>query len=65
MRGARPESCPECGSERVVPIVYGLPTDEALEMAEQGRFRLGGCCVTGNDPKWGCLDCAWPFTEEE
>jgi len=20
---------------------------------------LGGCCVTGDDPAWECLNCEW------
>jgi hypothetical protein len=42
----------------MVPIVYGLPTEETFEKAEAGEFALGGCVVRFDDPKWACLNCA-------
>jgi hypothetical protein len=30
---------------RAVPVVYGLPTEHALEEARQGRIVLGGCLL--------------------
>ncbi|ADI02375.1 hypothetical protein [Syntrophothermus lipocalidus] len=53
--------CPECGSNNVVPIVYGLPTWELRQKAEEGKIRLGGCCIYENSPRFACNDCncAW------
>lgn len=34
--------CPECGSQEVLPIVYGLPGSDMLEMSERGEILLGG-----------------------
>ena len=62
-RRPAPESqrraCPRCASPRVAPIMYGYPSDMegALKAAEQGEVVLGGCVITGNDPKWQCLEC--------
>ena len=55
----KPRKCPVCGSARIANILYGLPAfSEKLQIGiEEGRARLGGCCVTGNDPKWECSDC--------
>jgi hypothetical protein len=50
-------ACPECGSVNTRPILYGLPDAEAMEAAERGAIALGGCIVTGDDPRWVCLDC--------
>lgn len=55
----RPGECPACGSAQVAEIIYGLPAfSPDLEAAlESGHAVLGGCCVTGDDPKWRCLEC--------
>ena len=39
--------------------MYGYPSDMegALKAAEQGEVVLGGCVITGDDPKWQCLEC--------
>ena len=34
--------CPRCGSEDVVPILYGMPTEEAVEASVRGEIALGG-----------------------
>jgi len=48
-------ACPICKKRnKVVPIVYGLPSGELLEEAEKGEFYLGGCVVTFCDPQWYC-----------
>ena len=49
--------CPQCGSEDVIGIVYGYPTEETLERAEAGQVRLGGCVVGYCDPNRYCKNC--------
>ncbi len=56
--------CPQCGSQRVVPIVYGYPAPETARRAEAGEIRLGGCCITDHDPTWHCEDCDYAWGEE-
>ena len=51
----QPAQCPACGSPRIATILYGLPS-EPVEDEEQ--FVLGGCCITGFDPTWRCLECS-------
>jgi hypothetical protein len=47
--------CPICKqSDQVIDIVYGLPTKEAFEEADEGSLYLGGCIEFGNDPKYYC-----------
>ncbi len=53
----KPPRCPVCGSDQVVPIVYGLPSWELGQAAERGEIVLGGCIITDHAPKWHCLDC--------
>ncbi len=50
-------ACPKCDSEKVVPIVYGFPTDETMEAARRGEVSLGGCIIMGDDPNRECQDC--------
>jgi hypothetical protein len=49
-------TCPRCGSDRVVPVVYGLPDPELFEAADQGRVILGGCDPL-NAPTHACVRC--------
>ena len=51
------ETCPQCGSTTVAAIAYGLPGPELWEAAGRGEVALGGCVVTGCDPKHACRDC--------
>lgn len=53
--------CPKCGSANVISIIYGLPTAEAGRLADKGKIKLGGCCVTDNDPTHYCKDCKIEF----
>jgi primosomal protein N' len=48
----KPEKCPDCGSEKIARILYGLPSfSESLrKRIENNEIVLGGCCITGNDP---------------
>ncbi|HIF35248.1 hypothetical protein [Candidatus Thioglobus sp.] len=57
----KPEKCPECGSENILNIVYGYPDDGLDKKAQEGRVILGGCCITGDDPKWQCAKCEADF----
>jgi len=56
------ESCERCHSREVVPICYGLPTEEAFAEAEKGEFVLGGCMV--RDALWHCKSCGYRWPEE-
>jgi ribosomal protein L37AE/L43A len=56
----RPEQCPNCNSNEVVPIKYGLPGIEMREDWLAGKIKLGGCVMdlkAGTDPKWYCKKC--------
>lgn len=53
----KPRKCPHCGSNTVVSIVYGEPSCDLWQDAEEGKIILGGCCITENDPTWGCTTC--------
>ena len=48
-------TCPVCNKkDEVVPVVYGMPTEKTMREADQGKVKLGGCVISGCDPKWYC-----------
>ena len=49
--------CPKCGSLNTIKILYGMPTHEAFLLSEEGKIKLGGCCITDLDPEYFCKDC--------
>jgi hypothetical protein len=53
--------CPRCGREDSVPLIWGLPDVEAMQLAERGLVALGGCMVPGDSPAFSCRGCglAW------
>lgn len=40
------------GPPHLVPLVMGLPIGETWERAERHEIILGGCVVTGHEPKY-------------
>lgn len=49
--------CPACGSKNVVRILYGLPTEESLELARSGKVLLHSRCTTADEKDWACRTC--------
>ena len=43
---------PKGGPPRLVPLLMGLPTRETAERANRGEVLLGGCIVSGYEPKY-------------
>ncbi len=39
----------------------------AAEEAKQGKFALGGCCISDDSPRWHCRDCEheWGRIDDE
>lgn len=54
-------TCPACASHEVVPISYGLPTQEAIEAAKRREVVLGGCMIPQEFPTRKCLACGEAF----
>ncbi len=61
----RTKRCPVCYGVDVVPIVYGYPGGELFKQEMEGKIRLGGCCITGNDPDLYCNECGMRFKKGE
>jgi hypothetical protein len=53
----KPGRCPKCGSDKVVPIVYGNTTFEMAKRAKAGEIHIGGEGIESNGSKWHCNDC--------
>jgi hypothetical protein len=52
-----PHQLPACvggHTDHFIPIVYGFPSARLMQRAKQGKLYLGGCEVTGCDPKYYC-----------
>lgn len=61
---SKPDACPFCGG-KTVNIVYGEPDEETMQLAEEEKVVLGGCCITEEDPAWACLSCKADFYLEQ
>jgi len=59
--------CSKCDSTKIAHILYGYPMyDDKLEkQIDRGTITLGGCCVTGNDPKYECVTCGMQFYKKQ
>lgn len=53
----KPIKCENCGKISVVEILYGMPTEESLQLLKKGKLVLGGCCITEENPHWACINC--------
>ena len=53
------KTCPSCNGKNIAKILYGLYDVRDFEELEQNKIVLGGCCVTGHDPKWECNNCGF------
>lgn len=59
------KKCPDCGSKNVIGIVYGMPSYELFQEAEQGKVKLGGCVVGFDDPEYACKDCGHEWNKRQ
>ena len=57
--------CPRCNSDKVLPILYGLPSDEMVEASVRGKIALGGCAVFPGNPDYTCNNCGHEWREDD
>ncbi|ADU29131.1 hypothetical protein [Evansella cellulosilytica] len=57
--------CPNCFSKDVANIIYGYPSHELLEEANEGKVKLGGCIISVDDPEYACNACDHSWTKED
>lgn len=53
----RPDQCPKCSSDLVIPIEYGMPSPEMQEEYNAGKIQLGGSMAGPGTPHWYCKRC--------
>ena len=50
------KSCPTCDSSTGLrEIIYGMPDGPV----DEGKYAIGGCCVSDDDPTLKCIECGW------
>lgn len=49
--------CPNCGSNEVIPVIFGDPKPESIEGERRGEVLLLGCNIPLERPRWYCRDC--------
>lgn len=59
-----PACCPACGSQEIIPIIYGEPTEKTIQQAERGEIALGGCGQEIGAPNRKCKDCGYMWKQE-
>ena len=59
--------CPSCQHKTGVNILYGMPSHEAIEMAERKEIALGGCCIDLEGSERTCTSCGheWRIKRRE
>ena len=62
----KPKKCPQCKSNKVANILYGMPgfSEELEKDLEESKIILGGCCIDVNDPSWKCVDCGQEYFDK-
>ena len=51
-----PASCIVCGSKKVAPILYGLPSKKGRRLIRRGKFFWGGFASYEGE-NYGCISC--------
>ena len=46
--------CPKGHTDSIIPILYGMPTEEAFAEADSGLIWLGGCEIPDVEYNWHC-----------
>lgn len=56
--------CPRCKSQKVMPIIYGIPAEDVLEESLAGNVIFGGEGFDDGEPDYGCLSCDYRWSKE-
>lgn len=59
------QRCPDCGERAGVPLVFGLPSSEAMDAEARGEIALGGCIIPWEPLHYRCLACGWEWGRSE
>ena len=53
----RTRSCPECGSDNIVPTIHGIPTTAQAKAIKQGKAVLADREEWEGMTEWYCKSC--------
>jgi len=56
--------CPKCDSERVIPIIGGVPSEERAEKAARKGVDRGSSTTRRNSLEYLCQDCGTQWTRK-
>ena len=60
---------PNCKGTNIAEIIYRHLCleflDELKKDENKGKFQLGGCCISEDDPGFSCIDCGFLFGHRE
>ena len=56
---------PDCKGTYIAEIMYVYPSskflDELKKDENKGKYQLGGCSISNDDPAFSCNDCGYMF----
>lgn len=61
----KPVDCPNCGSATGLVVVYGMPSLDLFEAAENDQVALGGCVIVPGQPDYRCSACGHQWMSDE
>lgn len=50
-------ACPQCGSHKILPIIYGTPGPELKRALRSGQAIMGRREEWEGQPQWHCREC--------
>ena len=57
--------CPKCKSKDITVTIYGLISESGMKDLEKelenGKVRLGGCCIDENSKQFWCNNCTFEW----
>ncbi|MHB8133746.1 MAG: hypothetical protein ACYDH1_05895 [Anaerolineaceae bacterium] len=54
--------CPRCHEKQsIIPILYGLPNLDAIQLERDGKLELGSRFYKIGAPCWRCKSCEFAF----
>ncbi|MCF8549599.1 MAG: hypothetical protein K9G09_01695 [Pontimonas sp.] len=61
--GDESPDCPQCGAEKPLPLLYGIPSEEMIMAAKLGQIALGGEDGPHSRRAWRCQtpQCNYEF----
>lgn len=59
----KPASCPNCSSDQIIRIIYGMPDADLVMKDAAGEAVIGGVATYAYSPEWHCNACKHQWRE--